>query len=105
MSVELPAVSCIVEIDQVNAAPQPPLSPSFLHVDLYKFLPNTEVYSTPITVSQSRALAETGINTAYTVTPPNHPPGTIDDFKNFTVQQAVDQQAINLSYDSVITIS
>tara|TARA_B000000557_G_C20735319_1_gene426124 strand:+ start:69 stop:1040 length:972 start_codon:yes stop_codon:yes gene_type:complete len=103
--VELPAVSCIVEIDQVNAAPQPPLSPSFLHVDLYKFLPNTEVYSTPITVSQSRALAETGVNTAYTVTPPNHPPGTIDDFKNFTVQQAVDQQAINLSYDSVITIS
>tara|TARA_B100000287_G_scaffold176439_1_gene166438 strand:+ start:10710 stop:11684 length:975 start_codon:yes stop_codon:yes gene_type:complete len=104
-TVEAPAVSCVVEIDRVNAAPQPPLSPSFLHVDLYKFLPNTEVYSTPITVSQARALAETGVNQAYTVTPPNHPPGTIADFKDFTVQQAVNQLAINLSYDSVITIS
>ena len=103
--VEAPANSLIVTLDTVNVAPQPPLGPGFFHVDLYKFLPNTEVYSTPITVSQSRALAETGVNTAYSVTPPNHPPGTIADFKDFTVQQAVDQLAFNLSYDSVITIS
>lgn len=105
VDVEVPANSLVIEIDQVTAAPQPPLGPGFLHVDLYKFLPNSETYSTPITVSQSRALAETGVNTAYTVTPPNHPPGTIADFKDFTVQQAVDQLAFNLSYDSVITIS
>ena len=104
--VEVPAnLPVLVDIDYVNAAPQPPLGGSFLHVDLYKFLPNAEVYSTPITVSQSRALAETGVNTAYTVTPPDHPPGTIEDFKDFTVQQAIDQLKINLSYESVITIS
>ena len=57
--VELPATSLIIDIDYVTAAPQPPLGPGFLHVDMYKFLPQTEVYSTPISVSQSRALAET----------------------------------------------
>ena len=103
--VELPPVSCIIDIDYVTAAPQPPLGPSFLHVDMYKFLPQTETYSTPITVSQSRANTETGVNTAYSVTPPNHPGGVINDFKDFTVQQAVNQEAINLSFDSVITIS
>ena len=72
---------------------------------MYKFLPQTEVYSTPITVSQSRANTETGVNTAYTVTPPNHPGGVINDFKDFTVQQAINQLAIDLSFDSVITIS
>ncbi len=103
--VELPPVSCIIDIDYVTAAPQPPLGPGFLHVDMYKFLPQTETYSTPITVSQTRANNETGVNTAYSVTPPNHPGGVIDDFKNFTVQQAVNQEAIDLSFDSVITIS
>ena len=103
--VELPAVSCLIDIDYVTAAPQPPLGPGFLHVDMYKFLPQTEVYSTPISVSQSRALAETGVNTAYTVTPANHPGGVINDFKDFTVQQAINQLAIDLSFDSVITIS
>ena len=103
--VELPPVSCIIDIDYVTAAPQPPLGPGFLHVDMYKFLPQTEVYSTPITVSQSRANTETGVNTAYTVTPPNHPGGVINDFKDFTVQQAINQLAIDLSFDSVITIS
>jgi len=103
--VELPARSCLVDIDYVTVAPQPPLTSSFLHVDMYKFLPQTETYSTPITVSQTRANNETGVNTAYSVTPPNHPGGVIDDFKNFTVQQAVNQEAIDLSFDSVITIS
>jgi len=103
--VELPPVSCIIDIDYVTAAPQPPLGPGFLHVDMYKFLPQTETYSTPITVSQTRANNETGVNQAYSVTPPNHPGGVIDDFKNFTVQQAVNQEAIDLSFDSVITIS
>ncbi len=103
--VELPATSLIIDIDYVTAAPQPPLGPGFLHVDMYKFLPQTEVYSTPISVSQSRALAETGVNTAYTVTPANHPGGVINDFKDFTVQQAINQLAIDLSFDSVITIS
>ena len=98
-------MSCIIDIDYVTAAPQPPLGPGFLHVDMYKFLPQTETYSTPITVSQTRANNETGVNTAYSVTPPNHPGGVIDDFKNFTVQQAVNQEAIDLSFDSVITIS
>tara|TARA_Y100001954_G_C15708703_1_gene551786 strand:+ start:168 stop:1139 length:972 start_codon:yes stop_codon:yes gene_type:complete len=103
--VQLPALSCLIDIDFVTAAPRPPLGPGFLHVDMYKFLPQSETYSTPISVSQSRALAETGVNTAYSVTPPNHPSGVINDFKNFTVQQAVNQEAIDLSFDSVITLS
>ena len=103
--VAIPTRSCLVEIDFVSAAPQPPLSSSFLHVNMYKFLPQSETYSTPITVSQTRANNETGVNTAYSVTPPNHPGGVINDFKDFTVQQAVNQEAIELSFDSVITIS
>jgi len=102
--VKLPANSLIIDIDRVTASARP-VGVSFYHVDIYKFLPNSEVYSTPITVSQSRALAETGVNAAYSVTPPNHPPGTINDFKDFTVEQAINQLKIDLSYNSVITIS